>query len=86
MFNGCSGKDVHPFTRVRSWHNDMRMAMQDKHLSASHPGKAVKGLDDVCGNPCYQSVTEPAALIEACPVTSSNSVASPTGFEPVLPH
>ncbi len=59
-------------------HKDLRMSARYSHLSRQHLNEAVRRLDAVFEVPRPQSVPQ----IEAECV----SVASPTGFEPVLPH
>ena len=80
-----SGKDIYTIAKILG-HKDLRMSARYSHLSGQYLGEAVRALDGVFGDLRYQGVTEPAKLIEAEAVSAAKSVASPTGFEPVLPH
>jgi hypothetical protein len=66
------GADIHTIAQLIG-HKDLRMTSRYQHLRSSCLADAVKGLDDVFGNLCYQGVTEIAALPEPCPVTSVES-------------
>ena len=85
-----SGKDIYTIAKILG-HKDLRMSARYAHLSAQYLSNAVKGLDKffedkkaVSEVSSPQSVPASVALLEA--ETVSPSVASPTGFEPVLPH
>lgn len=57
------GSDIHTVAQLLG-HKDLRMAARYQHLSSQFLSDAVKGLDEVFGVLRYQSVTEPAGLIE----------------------
>jgi hypothetical protein len=59
--------------------NTFRDKMPSRNLTAESQISILRGLR-------YQNVTEVPAPLEEIPVCPSESVASPTGFEPVLPH
>jgi hypothetical protein len=79
------GADIHTVAQLLG-HKDLRMAARYQHLSAQFLADAVRGLDGVFGNLRYQGFTKESKLIEAEVVSIAESLASPTGFEPVLPH
>ena len=79
------GADIHTVAQLLG-HKDLRMAARYQHLSGQFLFDAVKRLESVFGDLCYRGVTEVSLLPGVESVTSSESVASPTGFEPVLPH
>jgi integrase len=79
------GADIHTVAQLLG-HKDLRMAARYQHLSPQFLSEAVRTLDGVFGDLRYQGVTAVAALPEGNPVSAAESVASPTGFEPVLPH
>jgi integrase len=72
-----TGTDIHTIATILG-HKDLRMSAKYSHLSSGFLRNAVDGLDAVFGDSRPQGVPQ----IEG----KSVSVASPTGFEPVLPH
>ena len=79
------GADIHTVAQLLG-HKDLRMAARYQHLSGQFLSDAVRRMEGVFGDLRYQGVTEESRLIEAETISPSVSVASPTGFEPVLPH
>jgi hypothetical protein len=79
------GADIHTVAQLLG-HKDLRMAARYQHLSGQFLSDAVKRLEGVFGDLRYQDTTKLNGLIEAEAVSTLESVASPTGFEPVLPH
>ena len=78
------GADIHTVAQLLG-HKDLRMAARYRHLSSSYLAKGGNGLYRIFGHLRYQGVTEVAVLREDKPVNLLG-LASPTGFEPVLPH
>jgi hypothetical protein len=69
------------------------MSARHSHLSAQSLSTALKGLDTVIAekkeipeDSVPHRVPAPAALLDVVTVSDYFYVASPTGFEPVLPH
>lgn len=51
-----SGKDIYTIAKVLG-HKDLRMSARYSHLSATYLGDAVRNLDKVFGNECYQNAS-----------------------------
>jgi hypothetical protein len=63
------------------------LAIAVKRLSGSETyPKAIIQSESNFGGLIYQNVAEVHALPEANPTSIADSMAFPTGFEPVLPH
>ena len=58
------GADIHTVAQLLG-HKDLRMAARYQHLSGQFLAEAVRRLEGVFGDLCYQGVTEPERLIEA---------------------
>jgi hypothetical protein len=79
------GADIHTVAQLLG-HKDLRMALTYQHFSGQFLNDAVKRSEGVLGDLRYQKVTEVPVLLEVNSLTTAESLASPTGFEPVLPH
>jgi integrase len=77
------GADIHTVAQLLG-HKDLRMAARYQHLSPQFLADAVGQLDETF-KLCHQYVTASKELPEPIAATDLKDLASPTGFEPVLP-